>query len=52
MSEKEVIKRIERLKREGLLRQLAAQFDAEPSATARASWRRKSILKKSTTRLR
>jgi DNA-binding Lrp family transcriptional regulator len=27
MSEKEVIKRIERLKREGLLRQLAAQFD-------------------------
>ena len=28
MSEKEVIKRIERLKREGLLRQLAAQFDA------------------------
>jgi len=28
MSEKEIIKRIERLKREGLLRQLAAQFDA------------------------
>ncbi|MGH9422563.1 MAG: Lrp/AsnC family transcriptional regulator, partial [Thermoanaerobaculia bacterium] len=28
MSEKEVIKRIERLKRDGLLRQLAAQFDA------------------------
>jgi DNA-binding Lrp family transcriptional regulator len=28
MSEKEVIKRIERLKREGHLRQLAAQFDA------------------------
>jgi siroheme decarboxylase len=28
MSEKEVIKRIERLKREGLLRQLAAQFDS------------------------
>ncbi len=28
MSEKEVIKRIERLKREGLLRQLSAQFDA------------------------
>jgi DNA-binding Lrp family transcriptional regulator len=28
MSEKEVIKRIERLKREGLLRHLAAQFDA------------------------
>jgi len=28
MSEKEVIKRIERLKREGLVRQLAAQFDA------------------------
>ncbi|MDP9360741.1 MAG: AsnC family transcriptional regulator [Acidobacteriota bacterium] len=28
MSEKEVIKRIERLKREGLLLQLAAQFDA------------------------
>ncbi|MEA2162409.1 MAG: siroheme decarboxylase [Thermoanaerobaculia bacterium] len=28
MSEKEVLKRIERLKREGLLRHLAAQFDA------------------------
>ena len=28
MSEKEVIKRIERLKRDGLVRQLAAQFDA------------------------
>lgn len=28
MSEKEVIKRIDRLKRDGLLRQLAAQFDA------------------------
>ena len=28
MSEKEVIKRTERLKREGLLRQLSAQFDA------------------------
>jgi len=28
MSEKEVLKRIERLKRDGLLRQLAAQFDA------------------------
>ena len=27
MSEKEVIKRIERLRREGLLRQFAAQFD-------------------------
>src|SRR5438309_5444295 len=28
MSEKEVIKRIERLKRDGLVRQVAAQFDA------------------------
>ena len=28
MSEKEVIKRTERLKREGIVRQLSAQFDA------------------------